>query len=85
MVAADPWPLPWYLRKFPRVGYWQPGSEAGAADFFITTTDVPDKLVEQLKDYRPEYFGVRPNVLLILWTPEKANAATGAPPPPRPP
>lgn len=85
VVAADPWPLPWYLRKFPRVGYWQPGSEAGAADFFITTTDVPDKLVEQLKDYRPEYFGVRPNVLLILWTPEKANAATGAPPPPRPP
>ena len=27
-------------------------------------------LAERLKNFRPEYFGVRPNVLLILWVPE---------------
>jgi uncharacterized protein (TIGR03663 family) len=69
VVAADPWPLPWYLRNFSQTGFWQPGQETGAADFFITTTDVSGKLAEQLKDFRPEFFGVRPNVLIILWTP----------------
>jgi len=69
VVAADAWPLPWYLRKFSQVGYWQPGQETGAANFFITTTDAPDNLAERLKHFRPEFFGVRPNVLIILWVP----------------
>ena len=72
VVAADAWPLPWYLRKFSTVGYWQPGQETGDADFFITTTDVSGKLAERLnKNFRPDYFGARPNVLIILWTPAK--------------
>ena len=69
VVAADAWPLPWYLRKFSQVGFWQPGQEAVPADFFITTTDVSGGLAERLKSFRPEYFGARPNVLLILWSP----------------
>jgi uncharacterized protein (TIGR03663 family) len=69
VVAADAWPLPWYLRRFPQVSFWQPDQEAGAADFFITTTDVSGKLAERLKSFRPEYFGARPNVLLVLWSP----------------
>jgi uncharacterized protein (TIGR03663 family) len=74
VVAADAWPLPWYLRKFSQVGFWQPGQETGAADFFITTTDVSGRLAEQLKDFRPEFFGARPNVLLVLWSPQKTDA-----------
>jgi hypothetical protein len=69
VIAADAWPLPWYLRKFPQAGYWQPGQETGAADFFITPTDVSGALAARLKNFRPEYFGVRPEVLLILWSP----------------
>jgi len=69
VVAKDAWPLPWFLRKFSNVGYWQPGQEAGAADFFITPTDLDGRLATKLKDFRPEFFGVRPNVLLILWIP----------------
>ena len=71
VVAKDAWPLPWYLRKFSQVGFWQPGQETGTANFFITTTDLDGKLAEQLKDFRPEFFGVRPNVLLILWIPSQ--------------
>jgi uncharacterized protein (TIGR03663 family) len=70
VVAADAWPLPWYLRKFSQVGFWQPGQETGDADYFITTTDVSGKLAGRLKNFRLEYFGVRPNVLLVLWTPD---------------
>jgi hypothetical protein len=73
VVAADAWPLPWYLRKFSRVGFWQPGQETGAADFFITSTDAAEKLGDQLKNFRPEFFGVRPEVLLILWVPAPAE------------
>jgi uncharacterized protein (TIGR03663 family) len=69
VVAADPWPLPWYLRKYSQVGFWQPGQETGGADLFITSTDVSGKLADRLKNFRPEYFGVRPNVLVILWSP----------------
>ncbi len=74
VVAADAWPLPWYLRTFSQAGFWQPGQETGDADYFITTTDVSDKLAARLKNFRPEFFGVRPNVLLILWVPETTNA-----------
>ena len=74
VIAKDAWPLPWYLRKFPNTGYWQPGSATGAADFFITPTDMDGQLVVQLKEFRPEFFGVRPNVLLILWIPPAAPA-----------
>jgi len=79
VVAADAWPLPWYLRKWSQVGFWQPGQETGPADFFITTADVTDTLTERLKDFRPEFFGVRPEVLLILWSPAATHAATELP------
>ena len=69
VVAADAWPLPWYLRKFSNVGYWQPGQETGPADFFITSTDVSGPLAEQLKNFKSEYFGVRQDVLIVLWVP----------------
>ncbi|MDE3068151.1 MAG: TIGR03663 family protein [Verrucomicrobiota bacterium] len=69
VVAADPWPLPWYLRKYSQVGFWQPGQNPGAADFFITSPEAAEKLGDKLKNFRPEYFGVRPEVLIILWSP----------------
>ena len=74
VIAADAWPLPWYLRKFSTVGYWQPNQEPGDADFFITTTDVAGPLADRLKSFRPEFFGARPNVLLILWSPPNTTA-----------
>ena len=73
VVAADPWPLPWYLRKFQRVGFWQPGQDPGRADFYITSADSAGLLGDKLNDCRPEFFGVRPEVIVILWVPEKST------------
>jgi len=73
VVLADPWPLPWYLRKFPRVGYWQPGQTPGPANYYLTSPQTPDQLKPRLARWRPEFFGVRPGVLLILWTPPPAR------------
>jgi hypothetical protein len=69
VIAADPWPLPWYLRHVAAVGFWQPGQQPGEADFYITSTEAADQYAQQLKGFRPEFFGVRPGVLTILWAP----------------
>lgn len=74
VIAADPWPLPWYLRHYVQVGYWQPGQQQnqkpGNADFYITSTEAAEQYPELLKDFRPQFFGVRPGVLTLLWSPK---------------
>jgi uncharacterized protein (TIGR03663 family) len=69
VIASDPWPLPWYLRHFSNVGFWQPGQTPGSADFYITSTEAAEQYGVQFKNFRPEFFGVRPNVLILLWSP----------------
>jgi len=69
VIASDPWPLPWYLRHYSQVGFWQPGQQPGQADFYITSTEAAEQYAELLKDYRPQFFGVRPGVLTLLWSP----------------
>jgi len=69
VIASDPWPLPWYLRRFSQVGFWQPGQQPGEADFYITSTDVSEQYADRLQSYRPEFFGMRPGVLILLWSP----------------
>jgi uncharacterized protein (TIGR03663 family) len=68
VIAADPWPLPWYLRQYAQVGYWQPGQTVGQADFYITSTDAADQYADQLKNFHAGYFGERPGVLILLWS-----------------
>ena len=70
VIAADPWPLPWYLRHFEHVGFWQPGQQVPKADFYVTSTDAANQYSAQLQNFRPDFFGVRPNVLILLWFPE---------------
>jgi uncharacterized protein (TIGR03663 family) len=73
VVAADAWPLPWYLRKFKRVGFWQPGQDPGDADFYITSLDASEQLGDKLKDRRPQFFGIRPEVIILLWPRETTS------------
>jgi uncharacterized protein (TIGR03663 family) len=69
VIASDPWPLPWYLRHFSQVGFWQPGQQVGEADFYITSTAAAEQYTDQVRNYRPDFFGVRPGVLILLWFP----------------
>lgn len=70
VIASDPWPLPWYLRHFDQVGFWQPGQPMGEADFYVTSTEAAEQNADRLRNFRPEFFGVRPGVLILLWSPE---------------
>lgn len=70
VIASDPWPLPWYLRRFSQVGFYQPGQQLPDADFYITSTEASEQYTDQLRKFRPEFFGVRPGVLILLWSAE---------------
>src|ERR1039458_7856823 len=70
VIASDPWPLPWYLRHFNQVGFWQPGQQVADADFYVTSTEAADQYADRLLGFRPDFFGSRPGVLILLWLPE---------------
>lgn len=73
VLAADPWPLPWYLRRFPLTGYWQPGQTPSPADLYITSPETGEAIQSRLKGWRSEFFGLRPEVLSILWMPPRGE------------
>ena len=72
-VIAPPheqWPLPWYLRAMPNVGYWiAPGDTAALqAPVIVAATSNAGVLDGALGDaYVSEFFGLRPEVLLTLY------------------
>jgi uncharacterized protein (TIGR03663 family) len=88
-VIATPheqWPLPWYLRAMPHVGYWTSPDDPLAlqAPVIVVSMDQADALDVALADrYVSEFFGLRPEVLLslyidrALWERFLARAATG--------
>jgi hypothetical protein len=73
-VLAGPyeqWPLPWYLRRMKRVGYWTNASDAGPLDrmpFIIVSADFAGSVEAVLGDrYVSEYYGLRPGVPLTAF------------------
>jgi uncharacterized protein (TIGR03663 family) len=90
-VIAPPheqWPLPWYLRTMPRVGYWIAPGDALAleAPVVVASMDHTAALDSAFGDrYVSEFFGLRPEVLLTLyverglWERFLARAALAAP------
>jgi hypothetical protein len=73
-VVAGPyeqWPLPWYLRRMQRVGYWTSVAAVGPLDrmpFIIASSDFAAGVATSLGDrYVSEYYGLRPGVLLTVF------------------
>jgi uncharacterized protein (TIGR03663 family) len=73
-VVAPPdetWPLPWYLRKFERVGYWTDIAQAGDlrdASVVITSAGFAEEAVRRLEgNYQSAFYGLRPEVVLSLF------------------
>ncbi|HPD15638.1 MAG TPA: TIGR03663 family protein [Planctomycetota bacterium] len=64
----DYWPLPFYLRRFPNVGYWDRLPADPDADFVIVSADLADALERRLRgEYFGETRGLRPRVLLRVY------------------
>lgn len=73
-VVASPsetWPLPWHLRSFRQVGYWTKPEDAGGFEgvpAVICSVEAAQQLDFVLdRDFRFEFFGLRPGVLVCLF------------------
>jgi uncharacterized protein (TIGR03663 family) len=78
-VVAGPyeqWPLPWYLRRMTRVGYWPSAAQAGRLDdaaIVIAAQDQADAVGAELGDrYVQEFYGLRPEVILTVFIEREA-------------
>jgi uncharacterized protein (TIGR03663 family) len=67
VVTPDYWPLPWYLRKMTRVGYWNTIPDGVDAPVVITSPALEKAVDKKLDgDYQEMYFGLRPDSLLAV-------------------
>ncbi len=63
--ANDYWPLPWYLRKFPQIGYYPDFSSVSSDAAIIISTIDPDKTTLAAAGPRQtEYYGLRAESIL---------------------
>jgi hypothetical protein len=66
----EAWPLPWYLRSYGRVGYWQEVEKAGELSdvpVIISSSDKTGQLQPYLEEsHLLEYYELRPGILLAL-------------------
>lgn len=71
--TPDTWPLPWYLRKYRQVGYWQSVAEIPETlkpVVVIVAADEGDVAEARFGEgKRASFFGIRPGVLLNVFLP----------------
>ena len=71
VVWPDPyyWPLPWYLRRFEQVEYWDKVPEAAPSPFVISSPQFDEALTKKLDETHlmTGFYGLRPGVLAQLW------------------
>jgi uncharacterized protein (TIGR03663 family) len=67
VMAEDYWPLPWYLRRLTRVGYWEEVPDEPDAPVIIVGSELQEELDRRLKnEYQVNSYGLRaPHV--VLW------------------
>ena len=69
--AQDAWPLPWYLRRYTRVGYWNEPSQLPDRPehppLVVAATEFDDAISARLGDnYLTEYYGLRPRPSVLM-------------------
>jgi uncharacterized protein (TIGR03663 family) len=70
VFVPDPWPLPWYLRACPQVGYWEsiPTDIDVDADILLVSTDFETSLAPRLHhEYQVAAYGLRRDEILMLY------------------
>jgi predicted membrane-bound mannosyltransferase len=85
VIGEEYWPLPWYLRGLPHVGYYStPPAECDGA-LIIAAAAQADAVRTNLRHtYRESLLGLRPGVLCVVFTRDDGHADTRQQPPLRP-
>jgi len=73
-VIASPeetWPLPWYLRRFSRVGYWTASEQVESLEparlIIMSAAEAAKRQEKELAGYVAQYYSLRPDVVLVLF------------------
>lgn len=68
VISDNSWPLPWYLRGFERVGYWEtPPEDCDAAMVICDARAEADVALRMRGEYQVSYYGLRPDVVLAVF------------------
>jgi uncharacterized protein (TIGR03663 family) len=67
VLAADPWPIPWYLRNERFVGYWPTNAPTPEVDVLILDGEAAERLQLDAQGCRCWIFSQRPGSLLFLY------------------
>jgi len=70
IMGTEYWPLPWYLRDMPNVGYWRDGLPETNFDapILIASAELQETLDEKIGgDYTFDFGGLRPGVNLVVY------------------
>ncbi len=71
VIGEEYWPLPWYLRGLPRIGYWSsPPVECDGVIVFASATFADEVRVRLHGSYRENYLGLRPGFTYVVFTPQ---------------
>ncbi len=71
VISEEYWPLPWYLRGLPRVGYHATPPDACDGALVIASTAQADAVRSKLRGtYRETFLGLRPGFVCILFVAE---------------
>ncbi len=72
VISEEYWPLPWYLRRFENVGYWNEMPDEPDASVIIVSANLQDNMEAKISQkYQVEYRGLRPGVILLIYIEEK--------------
>ena len=70
VIGEEYWPLPWYLRGLPRVGYWSaPPADCDGALVIVSAGEVGAVRARLHGAYRESFLGLRPGVVCVVFTP----------------
>lgn len=73
VIGPEYWPLPWYLRSRPEVGYWKTPPEDCDAALVIVSVEQADAVRARLRgDYRSAMLGLRPGFVFAVFIRESA-------------
>ncbi|HYP17890.1 MAG TPA: flippase activity-associated protein Agl23 [Opitutus sp.] len=69
VIGDEYWPLPWYLRGLPQVGYWtSPPKECDGALVIVSEPHADEVRARLRGRYRESLIGLRPGVLCVVFT-----------------
>ena len=76
VLVPNPWPLPWYLRGFERVGYWETVPDDPDAPVILASQRFESELRHRLHNaYEVRYNGLRRDETLLLYIDQDLYAA----------